>query len=467
MMVGLSSNDLSLIEMGVLARWNIKPRLMGVPGVANVAIWGQRERQLQVQVDPKKLTASGVTLQQVIKTTGEALWYSPLNYLESSTPGTAGWIDTPNQRLSIRHLLPISSAGDLAKVTVVGSRGLLLGDVAEVVEDHQPLIGDAIINDGPGLLLVVERFPWANTLDVTRRVDAALDGLRPGLSGLEIDSSIFRPATFIKMAIGNLRRALLLGSVLVALVLGAFLFEWRTAFISLVAIPLSLVAAALVLYLHGATVNVMVLTGLVIAVCVVVDDAIIDIENIRRRLRQPPEEGSGKSTATIVLEASLEMRRSMVYATLIILLALLPVFFMKGLSGTFFQPLAFSYALAVLGSMLVAVTVTPALGLILLSRAPVVPRDAPLVRWLQGGYETVLARIIHTPWTALLAVCVTVLVGLAVVPRLGQSLLPSFKERDLLIHWDGKPGTSLPEMKRITSQVSRELRSIPGVRDAP
>jgi CzcA family heavy metal efflux pump len=467
MMIGLSSSNLSLIDMSVLARWTIRPRLMGVPGVANVAIWGQRERQLQVQVEPKRLRDHGVSLLDVIATTGNALWVSPLTFLNASTPGTGGFIEAPNQRLGIRHVSPIVRPSDLAQVPIKKGKGkaLRLGDVAEVVEDHQPLIGDAIINDGPGLLLVVERFPWANTLDVTRRVDAALDGLRPGLSGLEIDSSIFRPATFIKMAIGNLRRALLLGSVLVALVLGAFLFEWRTAFISLVAIPLSLVAAALVLYLHGATVNVMVLTGLVIAVCVVVDDAIIDIENIRRRLRQPPEEGSGKSTATIVLEASLEMRRSMVYATLIILLALLPVFFMKGLSGTFFQPLAFSYALAVLGSMLVAVTVTPALGLILLSRAPVVPRDAPLVRWLQGGYETVLARIIHTPWTALLAVCVTVLVGLAVVPRLGQSLLPSFKERDLLIHWDGKPGTSLPEMKRITSQVSRELRSIPGVRN--
>ena len=156
MMIGLSSQDLSLIDMGVLARWNIRPRLMGVPGVANVAVWGQRERQLQVQVDPQELQKSGVTVQQIIETTGEALWVSPLTYLESSSPGTAGWIDTPNQRLGIHHLLPITSAEDLGRVSVVGSDGLVLSDVANVVEDHQPLIGDAVINDGPGLLLVVE-----------------------------------------------------------------------------------------------------------------------------------------------------------------------------------------------------------------------------------------------------------------------------------------------------------------------
>ena len=158
MIVGLSSQDLSPIEMGVLARWNIKPRLMGVSGVANVAVWGQRERQLQVLVDPEQLKAKGVTLQQVIESTGEALWVSPLSFLESSSPGTAGWIDTPNQRLGIRHLLPIITPEDLAKVSVVESNGLLLGDVAKVVADHQPLIGDALVNNGPGLLLVIGGF---------------------------------------------------------------------------------------------------------------------------------------------------------------------------------------------------------------------------------------------------------------------------------------------------------------------
>ncbi|HXV43166.1 MAG TPA: efflux RND transporter permease subunit, partial [Anaerolineae bacterium] len=259
MLVGLSSQELSLIELGVLARWNIKPRLMGVPGVANVAVWGQRERQLQVQVDPVQLQAKDVTLDQIIQTAGEALWVSPLSFLESSTPGTAGFIDTPNQRLSVRHELPISTPEDLAKVAVAGTEGLLLGDVAQVVEEHQPLIGDAGINNGLGLLLVIEKFPGANTLEVTQGVEEALEAMRPGLRGVEVDTTIFRPANYIEAAKGNLSMLVLIGAVLVVLVLGAFFFNWRTALISLVAIPVSLVAAAFILYLRGATFNTMLL----------------------------------------------------------------------------------------------------------------------------------------------------------------------------------------------------------------
>ena len=153
--------------MSVLARWTVKPRLMGVPGVANVAIWGQRKRQLQVQVDPERLQAAGVTLDQIISTTGDALWVSPLSFLNASLPGTGGFIDTPNQRLGVRHVQPITSAEELAKVVVDGET-MVLGDLAEVVENHQPLIGDALIDDAPGLLLVVEKFPWANTVEVPR-----------------------------------------------------------------------------------------------------------------------------------------------------------------------------------------------------------------------------------------------------------------------------------------------------------
>jgi Cu/Ag efflux pump CusA len=465
MIVGLSSKDLSPIELGVLARWNIKPRLMGVPGVANVAIWGQRERQLQVQVDPKQLQAKGVTLQQVIETSGEALWVSPLSYLESSSPGTAGWIDTPNQRLGIRHLLPIITPEDLAKVSVVDSKGLLLGDVAKVVEDHQLLIGDAVVNNGSGLLLVIEKFPGANTLDVTRRVEAALEALRPGLAGIEIDTTIFRPANYIELATGNLATMLLIGAVLVALVLGAFLFQWRTALISLIVIPLSLITAGFVLYLRGATFNTMVLAGLVIALGAVIDDAIVDVENIVRRLRQARQAGSDTSTTAIILEASLEMRGAIVFATLIILLAVLPVFFMQGLSGAFFQPLAISYALALLASMAVALIVTPAMSLLLLANAPLERRESPLVGRLQRGYSAILARAIRTPRLAYLTVIVIVLAGLAVVPFLGQSLLPSFKQTNLLIDWDAAPGTSRSEMTRIATQASNELRAIPGVRN--
>jgi CzcA family heavy metal efflux pump len=463
MMVGLSSSSLSPIELGVLARWNIKPRLMGVPGVANVSVWGQRERQLQVQVDPEQLKAKGVTLSQVVETAGEALWVSPLSFLESSSPGTAGWIDTPNQRLSIRHLLPIITPEDLAKVSLADSGGLLLGDVATVVEDHQPLIGDAVLNNGPGLLLVIEKFPGANTLAVTQDVEAALEAMRPGLGGIVIDTSIFRPASYIELATGNLALTLLIAAILVALVLGAFFFGWRTAAISLIAIPLSLVVAVFVLYLRGATFNAMLLAGLAIVLGVIIDDAIVDVENIARRLRQHRTEGGDMPAMTVIAAAAVEMRTPLIYATLIMLLAVAPVFFLPGLSGVFFQPLAISYMLALLTSLVVALIVTPALSLLLLSNAPLERRVSPLVGWLQGGYSRALAPILRTPRLVYAAVGLLLVAGLAVVPFLGQSTLPSFKQTNLLIQWEAAPGTSRLEMNRIVTQATRELRAIPGI----
>jgi Cu/Ag efflux pump CusA len=257
--IGLSSKKLSLIQMSVLARWTIGPRLMGVPGVANVAIWGQRDRQLQVQVDPKRLQDRNVSLLQVLETTGNALWVSSLSFLEASTPGTGGFIDTNNQRLGIRHLLPIVSSEGLAQVPIEDT-GVRLGDVANVVEDHQPLIGDALTNEGSSLLLVVQKFPGANTRDVTRGVEDALAELGPGLTGLNMDSTIFRPADFIEMAINNLGMVMLIGFLLIALVLAAFYFQWRTVLISLIVIPLSFVAAGFVLSLTGATINMLIRT---------------------------------------------------------------------------------------------------------------------------------------------------------------------------------------------------------------
>jgi CzcA family heavy metal efflux pump len=467
MKIGLSSKDHSLIDMSELTRFKIRPRLMSVPGVANVAVWGDRKRQLQVQVDPERLGAHDLSLSEILQITGDSLGVGTLKYSNGTTIGTGGFIDTPNQRLGVQHVLPILSPDDLGRVTIKVRDGqpIRLGDVTTVVEDHPPLIGDAVINDGEGLLLIVEKFPWGNTLEVTRGVEEALAVLQPGLPGIAVDSTIFRPATFIETALDNLTAALIIGCILVALVLGAFLFEWRTALISLVAIPLSLVAGGLVLYLRGASINTMILAGFVIAVGVVVDDAIIDVENIIRRLRQYRREGSTKSTASIILEASLEVRSAIVFATLIDVMALLPIFFMQGLSGAFFQPLALSYALAVLASMLVALTVTPALALLLLARAPIERRESPLVRVLQRGYTWILARLIRSPRPAYATVVVIVLLGLAVVPSLGQSLLPSFKERDFLMHWVTTPGTSHPEMYRITTEASKELRAIPGVRN--
>jgi CzcA family heavy metal efflux pump len=465
MKIGLSSNTRSLIEMSMISYWTIRAKLLQVPGVANVAIWGERLQMLQVQVDPARMRTRNVSLDQVMEVTADAVDSGLLQFSSGSVIGTGGFMQTPNQRIGVRHVQPIKSAEDLAQVAVDEKDGkpLRLGDVADVVEGHQPMIGDAVIDGGPGLMLVVEKLPWGNTLDVTRGVEDALRSLQPGLTGIKVDTTIFRPASFISMAISNLSHALLLGCLLVMLILGLFLFEWRTALISLVAIPLSLVAAALVLYHSGATINTMVLAGLVIAVGVVVDDAIIDIENITRRLRQHRREGSGRSTAAVVLDASLEVRGPIIYATLIIVAAAAPVFFLGGLTGSFFRPLAASYTLAVLASLLVALTVTPALALILLAKAPIERRESPLVRWLQRGYVAALGGAVRRPLRVYAAVAVVVVAGLATVPTLGEALFPTFKERNFFMHFATAPGTSHPEEVRMIENVSAELRKIPGV----
>jgi CzcA family heavy metal efflux pump len=462
MMVSLSSDDLSLIDMGVLARWNIAPRLTGVPGVANVAIWGLREWQLQVLIDPEELQEKGITLNQVIETTGEALWVSPLSYLESSNPGTAGWIDTPNQRLSIRHQLPISTAEDLAKLPIKGT-AFILGDVSKVVEDHQPLIGDAVLKDGPGLLLVIEKFPDANTLEVTRGVEAALEAMKPGLTGIDIDTTVFRPANYIELATGNLTTVLLIGAGLLLLVLILFYWDWRPTLVSLIAIPTSLMVALLVLYLFGSTINVMLLAGLVVAIVIIVDDVIIDPENIRRRLRLREGDLDSETKEDIITEAAAEMRSPIVFAVLILLLVLLPVFLIQGVAGAFFQPFTTAFVLAMLVAMLVALTLTPALSMVLLSNHA--RRPSPIVNWLRGGYRSVLSGVVKAPRVMYISAAVIVVLSLVALPFLNLNLMPTFKQTDLRIQWDAAPGTARSEMNRIVTQVTGELGAIPGIRN--
>ena len=467
MKIGFTSDTLSLIDLSNIAYWKIRTRLLRVPGVANAPIWGERLKQMQVHLDPQKLRDNHVSVVDVMDSTSEALHAGILQYRSAFNIGTGGFVETPNQRLNVRHVLPIKTPTDLSAVTVYREDGkrVPLSALGSFVWEHQPLTGDAVVNDGAGLMIIVEKLPWANTLDVTQGVEAAIEELKPGLPGVQIDTTIFRPATFIELSLDNLTRALFVGALLVILVIGAFLFEWRAALISVVSIPLSLVGAGLVLYLRDTTVNVMVLAGLVIALGVVVDDAIIDVENIVRRLRQRRAEGDTRSAASIVLEASLEVRGSIVYATLIIFAAMIPIFFLTGLTGAFFRPLALSYVLAVAVSLVIALTVTPALALILLGSRPLQHRQPPLVRWLQGGYERVLSRVVRSPRWAYVVAGATALVGIAVFPFLGQSLLPNFKERDFLMHWLTTPDTAGPEEFRVSVRACKELRTIPGVRN--
>jgi Cu/Ag efflux pump CusA len=466
MMIRVSSATVSPIEMSVLARWTIRPKLLGVQGVANVSIWGQRERQLQVQVDPDRLATYGLSLDRIIETSGNALWASPLTFLEASTPGTGGFIDTANQRLGIQHLQPITTARDLAKVPIerASGRTLRLGDVADVVEDHQPLIGDAIFTDGdPGLLLLVEKFPGASTLDVTHDVERALDALRPGLSGVTLDPTIYRPAGSIERSAADLRSALLISFVLVILALGLILLGWRKAVIGLVSILSSLSVAWLVLLLRGTAIDTMVLAGLVMALAVVIDDAVIDLENAARRLHRQRLNGVEPTATTVVIEASLEMRSAATYATLITIAAVVPLLFLRGEAAPFIPSVALSFVLAIVASMVVALLVTPALSLLLLRGAPLERRGSFAAEWVTRGYDRLFAAASRAPRRMYVGAGAVVLAGLVAIPFLGSSALPPFHDGNVLIDLHAAPGTSLPEMDRITDRMGHELAFLPGV----
>jgi Cu/Ag efflux pump CusA len=470
MIIGLRSDQLSLIEMSVLARWKIRPRLMGVPGVANVAIWGQREQQLQVRADPRRLNRNGVTLDQLIRTTANALWVSPLTYVEASTPGSGGFIDTPNQRLDVQHILPIRTPGDLAQVSLEGGAGLSIGDVAEVVEDHQPMIGDALVRDDPSLMLVVEKFPGTNTLQVTRDVEDALAALRVGLPGLETDTSVFRPATFIETASGNIGTALLVGVALLVAALTLLFLSWRAALVSLLAMTLSMVGALLVLQVRDGVFNTAILAGLVVALGAVVDDAILDIDHVLRRLRRRPAGADAPGLRDVILESCVAVRGPLAYGAIIAGLAAAPLLALGGVTGALVSPLVVTYLLAIAASFVVALAVTPALASLLLAWPPVEQReDPPATRWLRRHYRAVLPRLVRRPAAAVAAAGVLVAVGLvavAAIPGTGtQPVLPSVQDRHLLIDWEAAPGTSHPEMNRVTARVTQELRRLPGVRN--
>lgn len=458
LMVGVNSKTLSPIQMSVLARWTIIPRLLGVPGVANVSIWGERARQLQVQVDPAKLAAAHVSLKQVIDTSGNALWVSPLTYLEASTPGTGGFIDTANQRLGIQHISPITTPESLGRVTLEGTK-MQLGDVATVVENHPPLIGDALATSGPGLMFVIEKAPGASTLDVTRQTEAAIKEMQPGLAGITFNTTVFRPATYIEHGIDNLGITLIVAGILALLALAAFFMRWRPVAIVLIVVPLSFIAAALVLDQTGATMNAIAFAGLLAALALVIDDAIVTVESTMRRLR----EDGAESSASAIVRAALDVRSASVYATLAVAVAIVPVYFLEQIPGAFFPDAATSYLLALLAALVVSITVTPALAVLLLSRKSAAGSEAPLIKLLRRGYGKSLPRMVTRPLPLLLCAALVLVAGGVSLASMGSSVLPTLKESQVLVRWDAAAGTSLPEMDRLTARAARELRGLPGV----
>ncbi len=464
LMIGLQSSSLNPLELSYLARWVIKPRLSGVPGVANVAIFGQQDQQIQVLVNPARLAARGVTLDQIISTAGNSQLVSPLTYLQGSSPGTGGFLDGPNQRLEVRPVLPLGAPQNLASVPVSGAaKGVTLGDVATLVQGHQPLIGDAVVGGGTGLVLLVQKLPSASVVGVTNGVQQALADLRPALGGVTIDTSFFRPASYVSSALDNLELALLIAAGLGLVALGAMLVGARAIVLTAVSVALSLLAAALVLQTLGYSLNALIVVGLLIATAIVVDDAVGATVAILGRVRRPT---AGVPVRAAVLAACAELRGTLGYATLFVLLSVAPVFFSKGLTATFVHPLVLSFALAVIVSMVVAITVTPALGCLLFERGRPGRRTAAVGERIESAYRLIVGVTLGTAPAVIATLCLVGLAGAVALPFLRQPAAPAFRDRNLVVQWAGPAGASLGEMDRVTLRTVNALRALPSVADA-
>lgn len=453
---GLTSKTRSLMELKSVAEWTLRPRLLAVPGVASVSVFGRDTRSLQIQVRPQQLARFGLGMNDVLAAARKA----------TAVRG-AGFIDTATQRIVLQSEGQSVTASQLASTVLVahGAARVTLGDVARVIEAPEPAIGAGLIDGKPGVVLNVLEQYHANTVEVTRDTEAALAEMAAGLKaqGIELHPDLFRAENFIDTAVGNIRSSLYIGGALVIVVLTLFLFNWRTAAISLAAIPLSLLSAIIVLARLGSSLNTITLAGLAIAVGVVVDDAVIDVENIIRRLRENRQRPDPLPVGRIIVEASYEVRGAVVYATFAVLLVFVPILLLGGVSGALFGPLGVSYSLATLASLAVALTVVPALAMALLSgRAADEP--PPLVRWLRRRYEILLERISRRPRAVMTVAIAFTVIGCATLPFFESSFLPDLKEGHFIVHMSAVPGTSLGESLAMGKRVADALLRIPAVR---
>jgi CzcA family heavy metal efflux pump len=452
LVLGLTSEQRSPMELRTFADWTLRPRLLGVPGVAKVAIFGGEVRQIQIQVRPERLAGLGLTLDQITAAARR-----------STGVRGAGFVETETQRVVLRSEGQSLSPARLADALVTGN--VRLRDVARIVDAPEPKVGDAAIDGRAGVILVASGQFGENTETVTESTEEVLAGLAPALQAQGIVlHTLFRPATFVQTAIENVNFSLLLGGALVAVVLALFLFNLRTAFISLTAIPLSLLAAVVVLDARGITLNTLTLGGLAIAIGEVVDDAIIDVENIFRRLRENRLRPRPDPPFRVVLDASLEVRSAVVHATFIVALVFFPVLMMSGLQGRLFAPLAVAYILAVLASLVVALTLTPALSYVLLAQGRMGHADPAFMRVLKNRYCALLARALERPGLVMGITATLCLGAAATVPLFGGTFLPELREGHFIVHMSAIPGTSLQESLRLGTEVTRELLRNPRIR---
>ena len=457
MEISMTSKDTSPMELRSIADWTVRPRLLGVPGVSQVMIIGGETKQYQVLVDPARLADHGLTLEQVVEAASA-----------SNANAAGGFLERTNEEFLIRGRARVYSPEDLANsvITVREGAPILIKSVATVQAGPAHKRGDGSFNARPAVVATIQKQPNANTLEVTEAIEATLASLKATLPpDVEIDTKAFQQADFINRAVGNVRRALIEGGIMVTVVLFLFLWNFRTTFISLTAIPLSLIAAILAMRYFGLSINTMTLGGLAIAIGELVDDAIVDVENVFRRLRQNAQSTTPEPVVTVIFRASSEIRNSIVFATLIIVLVFLPLFSLGGFEGRMFAPLAFAYITSIAASLIVALTVTPVLCYYLLGRAKVIheDKDSRLVAWLKRHYAHVLNWTLRHPYKIIATSAAMLLVAVLLFPFMGREFLPPFNEGTLNINVNMPPGTSLRESNRIGTIIEGMLREVPEV----
>lgn len=454
---GVTSKTLNLMQLRTLVDWAITPHLLSIPGVADVNVFGGQVRQFQIQIDPDKLIRYQLNINDVVlaakKATGVA---------------GAGYIQNNNQRIIINTQGQATDVKTLAKATLSHKNGVTiqLGDVARIVEGATPSISAASINEEIGIYLSVQGQLGANTHAVTLAIESALQAIKPSLQAqhVTLHEGLFRPANFIETAIDGVRSDILIGSILVISILFLFLFNARTAFISATAIPLSLLTAIVVMSYFNVGLNIMVLGGLAIALGEVVDDAIIDTENIFRRLRENRSLAIPLPIYQVVYQASMEVRSSVVYATIIVAMVFMPLLTLSGVAGKLFAPLGFAYIAAILASLVVALTLTPALCYILLGNAKLETEDSPIIKYIKQHYVRLLYSIEKNYIVIITVSFFTIAIGLGVLPLFKNQFIPALHEGHFIMHMTAVPGTSEDESLRLGQRVSKAIRAIDGVK---
>lgn len=458
MIIGLrSEGNTSPMELRTLADWTVRPRLLALHGVAQVAVMGGELKQYQVLTSPARLAEYGVTLDELTRAVQQ-----------SNVVTGGGFLLARDQESLIRIVGRADNLEDLRQ-TIVSDRGpapVTVRQVADVVLGGPVARGDGSVAGKPAVILTVQKQPRADTLALDRMIEERIAEMRETLPrDVQIDTQLFKQSTFIETAIGNVEEAIRDGAVWVVVVLFLFLWNLRTSVITLVAIPLSIVITALVFRWFGVTINTMTLGGLAVAIGELVDDSIVDIENIYRRLKENRQRPTPEHPLRVIYRASAEVRNSIVYATLIVVLVILPLFWLSGLEGRMFAPLGLSYLVTLLASLLVSLTVTPALSAYLLPRARVLaaPHDPFLVRWLKAVDRRLLHFTLRHAYVVLFVVALLVVASVASIAWMGGEFMPDFNEGTLTIEATAPPSTSLEESDRIGTLVEKMLLEVPEV----